>query len=162
MLESYIWNVLATVTGGAILTFIFFLLREKCFPIPNISGVWYVENTTESSAYNPYKGMTLDYIIMFWCEGCKVSGTAEKVHEDSVNINKDFIGKDRKRSNVNGYIQKNYFSKDKVTLHLVEDGFGRVSTYSYELIVTRKGMVGTFSSMVADQKGKSTWTRKKN
>lgn len=84
------------------------------------------------------------------------------MHEDSVNINKDFIGKDRKRSNVNGYIQKNYFSKDKVTLHLVEDGFGRVSTYSYELIVTRKGMVGTFSSMVADQKGKSTWTRKKN
>ncbi len=156
-------DVLATVIGGCILTFLFFLIREKCFPLPNISGMWHLKNITVDSAYNPYKGMTLGYTAILWCEGNRVSGTTEKVYEDSVNGERPFIGKNRCRGVVDGYIHKNYFSKDMVVLHVVEDGFGRESTYSYKLKIRNRTdtLEGIFSTMVADQNGYTTWSREK-
>ncbi|MGR5154690.1 hypothetical protein [Photobacterium swingsii] len=162
-MESFLWNVLATVIGGCILTFLFFLIREKCFPLPDVNGMWHLKNITENSAYNPYKGMTLGYTVILWCDGNKVSGTTEKVYECSVNGEREFIGTNRCRGVVEGFIQKNYFSKDKIVLHIVEDGFGRESTYSYELDVYKKTntLEGRFSTMVADQDGYTTWSREK-
>lgn len=160
-MENFLWSVFATVVGGFILTFLFFLIREKCFPLPNVNGMWQIKNVTENSAYNPYKGMTLGYVAILWCENNKISGTTEKVYEDSVNGERNFIGSNRCRGVVDGYIQKNYFSKDKIVLHIVEDGFGRESTYAYELTVHKKTktLEGGFSTMVADQDGFTTWTR---
>lgn len=156
-------DVLATVIGGCILTFLFFLIREKYFPLPNINGIWHFKNNTVNSALTKYKGMTLGYTAILWCDGNRVSGTTEKVYEDSVNGEREFIGKNRCRGVVDGYIQKNYFSKDIIVLHVVEDGFGRVSTYSYELKVHNKTktLEGEFSTMVADQDGYTTWSREK-
>jgi hypothetical protein len=159
-MESFFWNVLATVVGGCILTFLFFLIREKCFPLPDVNGMWYIKNITKKSAYTPYKGMTLGYTAILWCDGHRISGTSEKTYECSLNGERNFIGTNRCRGVVDGFIQKNYFSNDKIVLHVVEDGFGRESTYSYELTVHEKTkkLEGTFSTMVADQDGSSTWS----
>lgn len=160
-MESVLLNILSTVIGGCILTLLFFFIREKCFPLPNINGMWHLKNITVNSAYNPYKGMTLGYKAILWCEGNKVLGTTEKVYEDSVNGERKFVGTNRCRGVVEGYIKKNYFSKDKVILHVVENGFSRESTYSYELTVQNKThtLDGCFSTMVADQDGYTTWSK---
>lgn len=163
-MDNLILNVLATVIGGCILTFLFFLIREKFFPLPNVNGMWHFKNITKNSTYNPYKGMILGYTAILWCDGNKVSGTTEKVYECSVNGDRKFIEKNRCRGIVEGFIQKNYFSKDKIVFHIVEDGFGRESTYSYELDFYKKtnSLEGLFSTMIADQDGQTTWSREKN
>lgn len=36
--SSFFADILATIIGGAVLTFFFFLIKEKLFSLPNISG----------------------------------------------------------------------------------------------------------------------------
>jgi hypothetical protein len=155
------WSDLsATVLGGVALTFLFFLAKEKWFPLPNITGRWYFEQMTRNTVYKPYMGMILRYIAMLWREGNSVEGTIEKIYENSSTGERSYIGADRTRGTICGYIEKNYFGKDKVYLHVVEDGHGRTSTHFYELTCNEVGtMTGTFTSMVAEQEGTIKWQR---
>jgi hypothetical protein len=52
--NSFISDVLSTVVGGILLSFLYFLAREKLFPLPEITGRWYMEMTTQKTSYNPY------------------------------------------------------------------------------------------------------------
>jgi hypothetical protein len=73
---------------------------------------------------------------------------------------RSYEAKNRTRGVVEGFVEKNYFSKDRVVLHVVEDGHGRESTNFYDLIVESDGvMKGGFSSMVANQDGNVKWQR---
>ena len=153
-------NLLATLFGGIILALLFFWAKEKLFPLPEITGRWYLEMRTVTTAYNPYKGMILRYVAILCRQGERVQGTVEKIYEDSSTGKRDYIGKNRTRGEMHGYVQKNYFLKDRMYLHVVEDGHGRESTNFYEVHVQSKSkMVGTFASMVAEQDGVVTWQR---
>lgn len=146
--------------GGALLAALFFWTREKVFPIPKIVGRWFFETLTTDSAYNPYKGMRLRYIAMLWREGNRVEGTVEKIYENSSTGERNYEEKNRTRGEIKGFIEKNYFSKDRVILHVVEDGHGRESTTLYELVAdSNDKMNGTFSSMVASSYGTAIWQR---
>ena len=113
-----------------------------------------------SSSYKPYNNMKLRYVAMLWREGNCVRGTAEKVYEDSSTGKRDFVGNDRTRSVIDGHIDKRIFSRDRVTLHIVEDGHGRESTHFHDLTVQRnQQMKGTFSAMAADAEGETIWQR---
>lgn len=159
--ESFLSDLLATLLGGVILAILFFWFREKIFPLPEVTGRWYFEMHTTNTAYDPYKDMVLRYIAMLWCEGHRIEGTAEKIYENSSTGEREYVGKHRTRSRVEGYIEKNYLGKDRLFLHLVEDGHGRESTNFFELEVGAKGtMSGSFSSMVANQDGAVVWQRK--
>lgn len=162
-MDNFLGGTLSTIIGGCILTLLFFLLREKCFPLPNVNGMWHLKNITVNSAYNPYKGMTLGYTAILWCEGRKISGSIEKVYENSSTGEHHYNGSNRCRGIIDGCIEKHYFSKDKITLHVVENGFGRESTYTYEMTVHKRTctLEGNFASMVADQDGYTTWSRDK-
>jgi hypothetical protein len=104
--------------------------------------------------------MILRYVIILIREGNRIEGTGELMYENSSTGKRFYYGKNRRRSVVTGYIEKNYFSKDKIQLHVVEDGFGRVSSHFYELTVKKnKPMEGSFSSMVADSTGAATCQR---
>lgn len=152
--DSLLSDILATVIGGITLAIIFFATREKLFPLPNITGQWYLEQRTITSAYNPYKGMILRYVAILIREGNRIEGTGELIYEDSSTGKRNYYGKNRRRSTITGYIDKKYFGKDKVQLHVVEDGHGRVSSHFYELtVIKNKPMEGNFSSMVADSTG---------
>lgn len=158
--ETFGPDILATLIGGIILALLFFLSREKFFPLPNITGQWRFEMTIVASAYNPYKGMVLRYVAMLWREGNRIEGSVEKIYERSTAREHHYVGKERTRGQVEGYIEKNYFSKDRIFLHIVEDGEGRESTTFHELLVDSDSkMIGTFNSMVADQSGDITWQR---
>lgn len=153
-------NFLATLLGGILLALLFFWARERLFPLPDITGRWYFEMRTISTAYKPYDGMVLRYIAMLWREGYRVKGTVEKIYEDSSTGRRSFVGKNRTRGRVEGYVQKNYLAKDRVFLHVVEAGHGRESTNFFDLLVqSREKMEGRFDSMVADQSGNVVWKR---
>lgn len=159
-LLNFLYSLFATVIGGGILAFLFFWVREKVFPLPQVTGRWFFEMHTVNSAYNPYKGMILRYIAILWREGNRIEGTVEKIYENSSTGEREYEGKNRTRGVVQGYVQKNYFSKDRVVLHVVEDGHGRESTNFYDLIVISDDeMAGSFSSMVANQDGEVKWQR---
>ncbi len=153
-------NLVSAVIGGVVLALLFFLLKEKCFSLPEIAGRWYFEIRTEKTAYKPYQDMKLTYVAMLWREGHVVHGTVEKIHEESSTGNKDYVGPNRTRGEVRGYIEKKYlFSSDRLFLHIVEEG-SRESTYYHELIFRpRRGMDGRFTSTVADQDGSVSWQR---
>jgi hypothetical protein len=151
---SFLADIIATLVGGIGLTFLFFLAREKLFPIPDVTGRWYLEMVTVNTAYNPYKDMILRYVIVIWKEGSALKGSAEKIYEISSTGEREYNGKDRTRSEIEGYVEKNYLGKDRVYLHSVENGHGRQSTNFYDLLVKSESeMIGAFNSMVANQDG---------
>ena len=158
--ESFWSDVIATVAGGIALTILFFVAKEKWFSLPNIIGRWYMQQETQGTSYNPYKGMILRYVVMIWREGRKVEGTAEKIHEISSTGERPFVGKDRTRARISGYVEKRYLGRSQVYLHVVEESHERESSHFYSLKWFRLDtMVGTFTSMVADQYGTVKWQR---
>jgi len=158
--DSFFSDVISTVVGGSLLTVIFFAAKEKIFPLPNISGPWNMRLTTESSSYHPYFGMILIYEIIMWNDGSRVYGAVEKVHEKSATGERYFVGKNRTRGVIEGCIQKNYFSADKLLLHITEVGHGRASSTFHTITIRPKSvMAGRFQSMVAEQIGTSEWQR---
>jgi len=158
--DSFWANILATIVGGISLTFLFFYAREKLFPIPDITGKWHLEMVTVNTDYNPYSDMVLRYVIMIWREGNNIKGSAEKIYENSSTGEREFVGKNRTRATLEGYIEKNYLGKDRIFLHSVENGHGRESTHFYDLLITsNSNMIGAFNSMVANQNGTVTCKR---
>ena len=164
-IELFIWSfaysLFATVIGGGILAFLFFWLREKVSPLPVVTGRWYFEMHTVKTAYRPFEGMRLRYVAMLLREGNRIAGTVEKIYENVSGGERWYEGKNRTRGIVEGFIEKRYFSKDRVTLHVVEAGHERESTNFHDLVVeSNEQMRGRFTSTVADQDGGATWQRR--
>ncbi|WP_220348126.1 hypothetical protein [Thalassotalea euphylliae] len=160
MFDNIVAGVIATLISGPILALFFFFLRERIFGIPDITGKWHFEMTTVNSDYNPYKGMILRYIVVIWREGSKLSGTVEKVYENSSTGEREYVGDKRSRGDLNGYYELNYLSKDKLYIHIKEQGSGRESTNYFELIrMNNDSLKGAFNSFVANQDGLSEWQR---
>ena len=116
---------------------------------------------TSKTANEPYEGMVLRYRAIAWREEPVIKGTVEKVYENSSTGEREYVGKNRTRGQVEGQIEKRYYLKNCVSLHIVEDGHGRQSTCFYELVVQRNDrMTGTFFAMAAASQGEVTWQRK--
>lgn len=160
ILEPLLLGVISTVAGGLVLALFLLLIKEKLCPLPDIVGRWHFEMQTENTSYTPYQTMLLRYVAVLWREGPVVHGTIEKVHEKSTKGERDYIGKNRTRGDVHGYIDKNYLGKDRVFLHIIEAGASRDSTCFHALTFRSKGrMVGTFASTIAEQDGTVSWQR---
>lgn len=158
--DTFFADILATLIGGIVLAVLFFLVREKIVPLPKITGRWYFEVHTVKTSYKPYERMILRYVAILWREGSRIEGSVEKIYEKSTIGEREFVGKNRTRGRVEGYVEKNYFGEDKLFLHIVENGHGRESSHFYELItMSQSEMSGTFSSMVANQSGTTKWQR---
>lgn len=152
--DNFWTDIITTLVGGCALTLLFFLAREKLFPIPDVTGKWYLEMTTLNTAYNPYQDMVLRYVLMIWREGNIIKGSAEKIYEYSSTGEREYVGENRTRANIEGYIEKNYLGRDRIYIHAIEKGHGRESTNIYDFLLDPNGkMVGNFHSMVANQKG---------
>lgn len=152
--SSLLSDIIATVIGGIFITFLFFLIREKIFPHPKISGKWHFRQETLESSYNPYVDMALEYIVIICSNGLTIEGSAEKIYEKTSSGNREYTGKSRTRSKISGSIERNYFSKDKIFLHIIENSNSRESSHFYELTIKNKNeMHGSFQSMIASQSG---------
>lgn len=164
-------DVWEAVIAAMIIAFLFFLIREKIFGIPDFSGQWYLKSKTKKTAYRPYENMELQHNLFLRLEGNNIRGASEKVYEDSSYGKRKtytrhilkYTGRHRARAQIKGSIQKNIFGPDILTLHATEYGEKRQSTIycRFELkkkfffISDRKAIKfeGDFYSMVADQRG---------
>jgi hypothetical protein len=159
--ETFLSDTIATVLGGGLLAFVFFVLQDRCFAPPDISGVWTVRNATKATAYRPFENMKLTYTIVMWQSGTAVHGTAEKTGESTAQGDKDYEGVARTRGVLSGSILKRYLSSDVITIHVSETGALRESTAFFRLkYQSRHKMSGTWQSTAADSSGETIWERK--
>ena len=161
IIESVIAGTISAILGGAILAGIFFYLREKVFGPKNISGYWHFKNKTMRTAFNPFRDMELTFSAILFREGSKILGASEKIHENSVEQNRELVGKERVRGIVEGSYESRIFSSDLLHLHIREKGEIRESSTYITLKVNGDSVLfGNFQSFVADQDGSSKWQRK--
>ena len=160
-LYTLMQDIASSLVSGLLLAAIFFLLKEKIFPMPDIDGTWTFIHETTHTSYHAYEGMKLTYIAQLWREGSKIAGTAEKYHEDSSKQKTLATGTNKSSCELEGYIQKNIFSKDNIVIHISELG-ARTSSTICKLQIERKTfeMLGRFSSTVANQEGTSRWVKR--
>ena len=87
---------------------------------------------------------------------------SEKIYEKTEGKgSKKYIGKKRICSKVEGYIERNYFGADKISIHIIENGTDREST-SFQKVISKCSNVleGEFESTAGDSKGICIWQRK--
>ena len=158
-LVQALYDVLATITGGIILSFMFFIFSDYVSTIPNLNGKWRVKLEIANTEYSKYENLKIYYDVILYQKGYEVYGTGEKVME----VNQDtlkYIGQRRVRIEVQGYIDKNYLSKDALIIHTIEEGRKRESTTFYDLIKFDEDyMSGNFISTIANTSGPTEWTR---
>lgn len=160
--SSFTSNVISTVIGGILLALIFFFLREKMFAFAELDGSWVFDQTTESSEYNPYVGMTVRFLVLLGRDGNRIYGSAEKVLDRVANgEEREYVGKNRTKAKVTGHIEKRYFSNDRVCVHISENGEIRDSTTFHILECIKNGQLkGRFSSTISNQIGFVKWIKK--
>lgn len=160
--SSFLSDVVATVLGGAILALLFFLLREKLFRFMDLDGSWIYEQTTKTSEYNPYIDMTVRFLVLMARDGNRIYGSAEKIYERTrAGGEKEYVGQNRSKAKITGHIEKKYFSNDRVSIHITEDGEKRESSTFHILECRKNGQLkGRFSSTISNQIGIVTWTKK--
>jgi hypothetical protein len=159
-ISSALSNFLGTVFGGLLLTFLFFVGKEKLFPLPRVAGRWHFETRTRKTAYKPFAGMVLRYVAMVWQQGPVIHGTIEKIYEKSSTGEREYSGAARTRGTVEGFIEKRYLSRDRLQIHIIEEGQERQSSVFFDLLSDGKPeMTGVFESMAADQSGTVKWSR---
>ena len=160
--DSFISDMVATITGGAVLTFIFFLLREKVYAFVDLDGSWVYEQKTITSEYLPYIEMTVCFLVLLTRDGNRIYGSAEKVHDLTADGGeRQYIGKNRSIAEISGHIEKRYFSKDRISIHIIEYGEKRRSSTFHILVCESHNLLsGRFSSTISNQQGIVTWTRR--
>jgi len=153
-------QILATVIGGLVLAFLFFVSREWIFPYPQFCGAWTSELTTHSSSYRPYDNMKVTYIVLLAQEGAHLSGTGEKVEDQTAEGTHRYVGRHRVRIEISGYVTKRYLGTDEVTFHVTEFGKQRTSSTVHMLKPkSHDRLSGRFISTIADSTGEVHWVR---
>lgn len=156
-------NIGQSLISGVVLAILFFVAREIWFPLPSIAGRWTVEMHTTKTAYRPYENMRVQYVAILWREGSIVKGTVEKTSEVTSAGTTTYTAEQRTRGEVEGYIHKLYFSKDRIAVNVIEQGELRQFTHYHDLVVERQdSMAGTFIATSADSEGDVTWRRRGN
>lgn len=154
-------DIISSLLSGIIGVIIIFFYKEKFSPITDVSGVWYIKTTTLETAYNPYKNIILIYKMVILQQGAILEGTIEKIYEcraEGESLN--YIAEKRIRSKFKGYIEKNYFGADKISVHIVENGYKRESTAFQKVISNCNNVLeGEFESTAGDSKGICIWQR---
>ena len=153
-------NIAQSVVSGILLALLFFFAREQWFPLPSIAGRWTVEMHTTATSYRPYEGMRVQYVAILWREGPILKGTIEKISETTAAGTETYTAEERTRGEIEGVIHKLYFSKDRITVNIIEQGEIRQFTHYHDLTVQRKdSLTGAFIATAADSEGDVTWRR---
>ena len=115
-------NTSQSVLSGVVLAILFFASKEIWAPLPSVAGRWTVEMHTTKTDYRPYQDMIVKYVAILWREGANIKGTIEKVAEIIATDTTTYVGDQRTRGEIEGHIHKLYLSKDRLALHIIEEG----------------------------------------
>jgi len=161
---SQFWpGFFSTTLGGISLTLIYFLFKEKFFSLPVIAGVWECETTTLDTKYNGHRGMTIWYRVTLLQSGATITGMGEKEREDARDGKREYEGKHRRTTHINGAINKKFFGSDEVVIFWRENGQERESGSYFRLRVSgckAKGdLWGRFYASASKSSGTASWKR---
>jgi hypothetical protein len=142
--DSFFSDLCSGILSGVALAVLFFLFREWWHPLRSISGRWYLETHVISSTYSAYVDMHLKYEAMIWQAGPAVSGSAEKIFEHNSKEAFEYDNSKRVPGDLEGYVDRFFLRKNRIVLHLNEDGRVRSSSCIFELTWSKAELIGTF------------------
>lgn len=161
--ENALANAIGTVAGGVLLSGLVFPIVARLFRLPDLNGLWIIDLGYRHSKYRPYRGMLVRYKALLLHDGNTVTGTAEKIYENSNGNERSYFGTDRVRVKIEGAARKGYFQRSRLLLHFTEDGDIRQSSTVVRLTCHNfaRGMTlrGIFSTTAADSSGTTNCTR---
>ncbi|MEO1249560.1 MAG: hypothetical protein AAFW76_06940 [Pseudomonadota bacterium] len=156
-------SVVTNFMTGLVLSATALLSSDVFFTLPRLSGFWQFEMTTEETSHAPYQGLKLRYDTALIQQGTDFSGTGEKDAEQLASADgwTEYGGAGRTRIEVIGYIERKFLSRDRVILHIEEDGTRRQTSAFMELVLSGDGsMTGTFRTTAANSSGSVVWERR--
>ena len=160
-LNQYWPNLAGTVTGGIILSALFFLLKERLFSLPQVTGVWEVQLITEKTEYNPFNGLKLWYQVTLIQNVTTFSGIGELDRECSREGTRFYIKNGRRPVEIQGTIEKRLTKPDLIHILWSEMGSERRFSNAFTLNVsgskTSGGLWGRYTSTAAKSTGHSSW-----
>lgn len=148
-------NILGTIIGGVILTFLLFFTNEFFFPKINFTGEWVATIHIKETTYKPFNNLAIEYRIHLLQKGSDISGSGEKIKDiRSDGSETVFDSEKRVFIDISGYYQKKYFHKSRIFLNIIEEGRKRESRSTYFFICHNKNrLTGNFTSTAANAKG---------
>ena len=156
-------DVLGAIISAVIIAVLFFITSDFVFKPPNLHGKWYAISITDQSEHTQYIGMKLVYEVIIFQEVNSLNGTAEKRSETIDGKEYFYEYANRVKSKLKGYIDRNYFSKDKLHIQWIEKGRKRESSSYFNITRFNDNyMYGTFSSTISSSNGRIEWVRDLN
>ncbi|MEH6467449.1 MAG: hypothetical protein V7722_07435 [Porticoccus sp.] len=153
-------NVIGSLISAVLIALVFSLWNDFIYKKDQLSGYWKVEYETLHSSYNKYIGLKTSYEFVIGQTGSTLSGTGEKVSENSINGDFEYDRDQRNHLDLNGSLGYRIFSKNTVDIVYKENGKKRPSSTILNLVIESNDTIsGTFISTIASSKGKVTLTR---
>ena len=130
----------------------------------DLSGVWYMQTTTEETTYNPFKGIVIRYKLFLTHDTHKdrsIIVNGNKISEIFHGTEHEYTGVAKTPINLTGSLIQDESGQMIIKLNGQENGLLRKSiATSFELkLLNSSQMIGTFSSNAANSKGTTFWVR---
>jgi hypothetical protein len=142
-----------TVTGLAVVgSFLGIYTFLQGYSRYDLSGKWIITNTIQSTSYQPYQGLKLDYTVFLSQHGTDITGYGEKESENG----RDLPPGAHNHISITGSIRGK-----KITATFVEEGTRRKTegTFEWTCEPGNNTLAGTFTSTAADTAGLSAAQR---
>ena len=155
-------SVLKSIITTILLALIFSLWNDFFYKKDRLTGFWKVEFENTESSYSKYIGLKTYYEYVIGQAGNSLSGSGEKVSEDSANGVIVYDHDKRTHLDFKGALTYRFLSKNIVDLTQKEKGRLRPSSTVVKLMIeSNDRMSGTFMSTIAATRGKVVFTRVK-
>ena len=154
-------QVVGAFVTTAALSVGFMLFNDYLAPPPNLSGRWKLTLTYLDTDYKPFKDLQVTYQALLIQEGLTLQGTGEKMSDRGPDIeSRNYTGAARATLQIGGDVTRNYFSRDRLSIHYQEAGSERPSSTLHELVhFDSTVMCGCFISTIANSTGSVWWKR---
>jgi hypothetical protein len=167
MKSKEFWNsvwadVLANTVSGILIAFLALITIDRFYQTPQLGGVWEFTTHVEDSSYSSYQGLAVTYQVVLLQKELQFSGGGDKFSEMQKEASDpvEYSGSAKIPLTLTGYIEKNFFSENKVFVSINENGSIRDSSAFHELRINEDGsMSGIFFSTSANSSGKVTWKK---
>ena len=120
----------------------------------DLCGEWKIDDTIESTSYEPYKGLELGFRVFIKQNGDSFTAEGEKCWEN---------GKELPISQRTPIYLEGVIKKDKVYAKIIEKGLNRRTIGKFDWILSKgnKNMIGTFTTTAGTSSGRSIATKTK-
>lgn len=162
-------SLVEQVMGAAVVTVALsmtaLVFNDFILPPPDLNGGWKYTELTEPGATtnSSFYGLQATYKVLLIQDGLNVSGTGEKVSDKLPGKEAYEFTPDQKKKlgiEVSGYIERKFFSRDVLVLHINNQGAKRLTSTLHQVKhFSETTMSGCFKTTAASASGPARWER---